>query len=72
MRNPLALGIWLLRFCAAVLAAIWLYQDGAFAASSSLDTVHSSVDQLSAGAFFLLAGAALVGLGLTGRRSRTD
>ncbi len=72
MRNPLAVGIWLLRFCAAILAAIWLYQDGALAASTSFETVHEAVDQLSAGSFFLLAGVLLVGLGMKGRRSRAD
>ncbi len=36
MRNPLAIGIWLLRVCPAVLAAIWLYQDAAVAATSTL------------------------------------
>jgi hypothetical protein len=72
MRNPLALGIWVLRFCAAVLAAVWLYQDGAWAASTSFDTVHDAVDQLSAGVFFLVAGVLLVGFGMQGRRSRED
>lgn len=72
MRNPLALGIWLLRFCAALLAAIWLYQDGASAATNSFTTFHDAVDGLSAGSFFLLAGIVLVGLGLKGRRSPVD
>jgi hypothetical protein len=72
MRNPLAVGIWLLRLCAALLAAIWLYQDGAHVATASFDNVHAAVDRLSAGAFFLLAGVLLVGVGLKGRRTSGD
>ena len=72
MRNPLVVGIWLLRFCAAVLAAIWLYQDGAIAATTSFETVHDAVDHMSAGGVFLLAGVLLVGFGMKGRSSRAD
>lgn len=72
MRNPLAVGIWLLRFCAAVLAAIWFYQENAVAAMPHFKSVHHAVDQVSSGAFFLLSGLLLVLFGMTGRRSRAD
>ena len=64
MRNPLVVGIWLLRICASLLAVVWLYQDGV--------SVQNSIEQTSTPFFFLIGGAALVLFGLSGRRPRPD
>lgn len=72
MRNPLAVGIWLLRIAAAFLAAVWLYQDVAQGAQSTLHSVERSIDGIPAGLFFLLGGVLLVALGMNGRRSNAD
>ncbi|MCX6607564.1 MAG: hypothetical protein NTV52_28790 [Acidobacteria bacterium] len=53
-----------MRVCAALLAAVWLYQDGA--------AVQNSVESVSTPLFFLLGGAAFLLFGLSGRRSRAD
>ncbi|GEM_PF-4823112 len=64
MRNPLVIGIWLLRVCAAMLAAVWLYQDGV--------AVQNSVESVSPPLFLLLGGVAFVLFALSGQRSRAD
>ena len=64
MRDPVVVGIWLLRICAALPAAVWLYRDGG--------TVQNLIEQTSTPLFFLMGGAALVLFGLSGRRSRAD
>jgi len=64
MRNPLVIGSWLLRVCAAVLAAVWLYQDGT--------AVRKSIESVSTPLFFLLGAGAFLLFGLGGRRSRAD
>ena len=64
MRNPLVIGIWLLRVCAALLVVVWLYQDGV--------AVQSPVEQASTPLFLLLGGVALVLFGFSGRRLRAD
>ena len=64
MRNPLVIGIWLLRICVALLAAVWLYQDGA--------AVRNSVESVSTPVFFLIGGGAFVLFGMSFRRSRVD
>ncbi len=64
MRNPLVIGIWLLRVCAALLAAVWLYQDRA--------AVKNSVESVSTSLFFWMGGVAFVLFGMSSRRSRAD
>ena len=53
-----------MRVCAALLAAVWLYQDGV--------AVQNSVESVSPPLFLLLGGVAFVLFALSGRRSRAD